>query len=246
MREKVEADYNASQVNAVTQGLDGNPVTLIQVTPVRCIPGPPLPAFKLFEGTAACLFTDAAAAPLLDICSLSLSWPCSGPNVVQQLWPGNSRARMVLLGIALHTVQCNTHNLPPFALHAIILLDLIMSGFCSTHTLWLAGSARHRQDQDHPGPSEHHHACCAPRLCPPHQRHLCAQSYAACRLQQPEAPLAAVRSLAHWPQPKVRHCEQIATPALLLLLDAVALHYTWCMLQTNCGLSTTCLAESAL
>lgn len=31
MREKVEAEYNASQVNAVTQGLDGNPVVLIQV-----------------------------------------------------------------------------------------------------------------------------------------------------------------------------------------------------------------------
>ena len=31
MKEKVEADYNASQVSAVTQGLDGNPVTLIQV-----------------------------------------------------------------------------------------------------------------------------------------------------------------------------------------------------------------------
>lgn len=32
MREKVEAEYNASQVNAVTQGLDGSPVVLIQVS----------------------------------------------------------------------------------------------------------------------------------------------------------------------------------------------------------------------
>lgn len=31
MRQKVEAEFNASQVNAVTQGLDGSPVVLIQV-----------------------------------------------------------------------------------------------------------------------------------------------------------------------------------------------------------------------
>lgn len=31
MKEKVEAEYNASQVSAVTQGLDGTPVVLIQV-----------------------------------------------------------------------------------------------------------------------------------------------------------------------------------------------------------------------
>ena len=36
MKEKVEAEYNASQVSAVTQGLDGTPVVLIQVHP-RCI-----------------------------------------------------------------------------------------------------------------------------------------------------------------------------------------------------------------
>ncbi len=33
MKEKVEAEYNASQVSAVTQGLDGTPVVLIQVHP---------------------------------------------------------------------------------------------------------------------------------------------------------------------------------------------------------------------
>jgi len=33
MKEKVEAEYNASQVSAVTQGLDGTPVVLIQVRP---------------------------------------------------------------------------------------------------------------------------------------------------------------------------------------------------------------------
>lgn len=31
MKDKVEGDYNASQVSAVTQGLDGTPVILIQV-----------------------------------------------------------------------------------------------------------------------------------------------------------------------------------------------------------------------
>lgn len=31
MKAKVEGDYNASQVSAVTQGLDGTPVILIQV-----------------------------------------------------------------------------------------------------------------------------------------------------------------------------------------------------------------------
>lgn len=31
MKEKVQAEYNASQVSAVTQGLDGTPVVLIQV-----------------------------------------------------------------------------------------------------------------------------------------------------------------------------------------------------------------------
>ena len=31
MQEKIEGDYNASQVSAVTQGLDGSPVVLIQV-----------------------------------------------------------------------------------------------------------------------------------------------------------------------------------------------------------------------
>lgn len=38
LKEKVEGDYNASQANAVTQGLDGNPVVLIQVVPPRCTP----------------------------------------------------------------------------------------------------------------------------------------------------------------------------------------------------------------
>lgn len=33
MKAKVEGDYNASQVSAVTQGLDGTPVILIQVQP---------------------------------------------------------------------------------------------------------------------------------------------------------------------------------------------------------------------
>ena len=33
MKEKVEAEYNASQVSAVTQGLDATPVVLIQVHP---------------------------------------------------------------------------------------------------------------------------------------------------------------------------------------------------------------------
>ena len=31
MKDKVEGEYNASQVSAVTQGLDGTPVVLIQV-----------------------------------------------------------------------------------------------------------------------------------------------------------------------------------------------------------------------
>lgn len=31
MKDKVEGDYNASQVSAVMQGLDGTPVILIQV-----------------------------------------------------------------------------------------------------------------------------------------------------------------------------------------------------------------------
>ena len=38
MKDKVEGDYNASQVSAVTQGLDGTPVILIQVRscPLLC------------------------------------------------------------------------------------------------------------------------------------------------------------------------------------------------------------------
>lgn len=35
MKAKVEGDYNASQVSAVTQGLDGTPVILIQVQPLQ-------------------------------------------------------------------------------------------------------------------------------------------------------------------------------------------------------------------
>ena len=74
MRQKVEADYNASQVNAVTQGLDGNPVTLIQVRPIHCIPGLPLVSPK--ANSRVLLLTSlshATAAPFVKECGFSLS-----------------------------------------------------------------------------------------------------------------------------------------------------------------------------
>ena len=38
MKDKVEGEYNASQVSAVTQGLDGTPVVLIQVQAPAWLP----------------------------------------------------------------------------------------------------------------------------------------------------------------------------------------------------------------
>ena len=38
LKEKVKGDYNVSQANAVSQGLDGTPVVLIQVQPYKLVP----------------------------------------------------------------------------------------------------------------------------------------------------------------------------------------------------------------
>lgn len=52
MKAKVEGDYNASQVSAVTQGLDGTPVILIQV-PFPALPYTCLPMFLLLQALVA-------------------------------------------------------------------------------------------------------------------------------------------------------------------------------------------------